>query len=460
MKKTDYYGFLRLKAKAYSPICIAGGEENESDHDVIRNFDGDFFVPGTSLAGAFRAYCEEMVQKQIQLQAKKTDSENNAIQWHETIVDQLFGYAQGEDSQESSLFIFDGQIEHAKRILRDGIALSEDKITLEKKKYNYEALDVGTDIIMEWIVKASLEEKEIFLEMLQMIVAGIHCGNIRLGYKKMRGMGELRISEVLLCEFEKGTDHAYGWQEFSWEKAFSNPKKYAVKDVTTAWQKKRWGDTQIQIVVPLKLKGGLSIRQYSAKIKEKGSDQIEADFQQIERIKEKENKQYSCAVIPGSTWNGALHHQCKKILQELGISSSKAEQWLCEVFGYVNEKEKEAYRSQIEVKESELSGDSEPVFMVRNRINRFEGGTIDQALYTELSYFGGETNLTLSIPDKETCHWAVGLLILVLKDIANGFLAIGGQTAIGRGIFCGIVDVDNETYYLGKLADKIKEELA
>lgn len=460
MKKTDYYGFIRLKANAYSPICIAGGEEEESDHDVIRNFDGEFFLPGTSLAGAFRAYCEEMIQKQVQLQKANDCLKQNTVKWKQQDVDQLFGYAQGEDSKESSFFVFDGEIKQAKRIIRDGIALSEDKITLETKKYTYEALDAGTEIVMEWVVKATLEEKERFLEMLRMITAGIHSGRVRLGHKKMRGMGELRISEVLLCEFEKGTDHAYGWQEFSWEKALNNRKKYSVKNVTAEWQTKRWEENQIQIVVPLKLRGGLSIRQYSAKIKEKDSDQIEADFQQIERTKEKDGKTYRCAVIPGSTWNGALRHQCKKVLQELGLSSSKAEQWIQEIFGYVKETEKEAYRSQIEVKESELSQDSEPVFMVRNRINRFEGGTMDGALYTELSYFGGDTNITLFIPDKETCYWAVGLLILVLKDIANGFFAIGGQTAIGRGIFCGTVNMEKEAYYLEKLASRIEEELS
>ena len=173
-----------------------------------------------------------MIQKQVQLQKANDCLNQNTVKWKQQDVDQLFGYAQGEDSKESSFFVFDGEIKQAKRIIRDGIALSEDKITLETKKYTYEALDAGTEIVMEWVVKATLEEKERFLEMLRMITAGIHSGRVRLGHKKMRGMGELRISEVLLCEFEKGTDHAYGWQEFSWEKALNNRKKYSVKNVT------------------------------------------------------------------------------------------------------------------------------------------------------------------------------------------------------------------------------------
>ena len=208
MKKTDYYGFIRLEANAYSPICIAGGEEEESDHDVIRNFDGEFFLPGTSLAGAFRAYCEEMIQKQVQLQKANDCLKQNTVKWKQQDVDQLFGYAQGEDSKESSFFVFDGEIKQAKRIIRDGIALSEDKITLETKKYTYEALDAGTEIVMEWVVKATLEEKERFLEMLRMITAGIHSGRKPRNGRQTHGLVLSATGIVSGVQFLKSGNHS------------------------------------------------------------------------------------------------------------------------------------------------------------------------------------------------------------------------------------------------------------
>ena len=36
-------------------------------------------------------------------------------------------------------------------------------------------------------------------------------------------------------------------------------------------------------------------------------------------------------------------------------------------------------------------------------------------------------------PADEKC--ILGLLILAIKDLQNGLMAVGGQTAIGRGIF-------------------------
>lgn len=50
----------------------------------------------------------------------------------------------------------------------------------------------------------------------------------------------------------------------------------------------------------------------------------------------------------------------------------------------------------------------------------------------------GELVLRLAIrkgvmPEDE--KWILGILLLALKDLQNGFLAVGGQTAIGRGLF-------------------------
>lgn len=37
------------------------------------------------------------------------------------------------------------------------------------------------------------------------------------------------------------------------------------------------------------------------------------------------------------------------------------------------------------------------------------------------------------MPEDE--KWILGILLLALKDLQNGFLAVGGQAAIGRGLF-------------------------
>lgn len=82
---------------------------------------------------------------------------------------------------------------------------------------------------------------------------------------------------------------------------------------------------------------------------------------------------------------------------------------------------------------------SVPLVTTRNKINRFSAATVDGALYTEKAYFGGETQLEIKIrKDKENCYQLLAaMLSFVAADIVRGYLSVGGQTAIGRGIFEG-----------------------
>lgn len=72
---------------------------------------------------------------------------------------------------------------------------------------------------------------------------------------------------------------------------------------------------------------------------------------------------------------------------------------------------------------------------------------------------GGKVNLIIDI--KNGYDYEIGLLLLALKDISNGYLAIGGETAVGRGIFESISNINlngkeiKEEIYLKALAEKL-----
>lgn len=44
---------------AKTPFMVYGGESEDSDADIIRNKNGEVFIPGTSLAGVCRDYLEK-----------------------------------------------------------------------------------------------------------------------------------------------------------------------------------------------------------------------------------------------------------------------------------------------------------------------------------------------------------------------------------------------------------------
>ena len=154
------------------------------------------------------------------------------------------------------------------------------------------------------------------------------------------------------------------------------------------------------------------------------------------------------------------------------------EQYLKEWFGYVEKKE--ACQSNVIFSESILEYGTE-LQMTRNNINRWTGASVEGGLYTEKSYFNGTFDLEIKVrknyykKDKEgnvlfmkddlaRYENLIGMLLIVAKDIQKGYLAVGGQTAIGRGIFqkdkreieLSGTDKD-ETYYIGTLERLVKE---
>ena len=106
-------------------------------------------------------------------------------------------------------------------------------------------------------------------------------------------------------------------------------------------------------------------------------------------------------------------------------------------FGYVKESNGSAKASSIIVEESTISN-SKTFRLTRNKIDRFSGGSAESALYSEEIVFNGDTYLTIKVKKElngQDNKYIIGLIALVIKDIANGLVAIGGQTAIGRGLF-------------------------
>jgi hypothetical protein len=73
------------------------------------------------------------------------------------------------------------------------------------------------------------------------------------------------------------------------------------------------------------------------------------------------------------------------------------------------------------------------VKLVHNTIDRFTGGTLDTALFSEKAFYIDELTINYFIePSKEEKYFG-----RALADIKNGTLPIGGMAAKGHGIING-----------------------
>jgi CRISPR/Cas system CSM-associated protein Csm3 (group 7 of RAMP superfamily) len=307
-----------------------------------------------------------------------------------------------------------------------------------------EAIDSGADgyFTMELVVREQ-DKEEAMCNQVNLILHGIENGEIRLGCKKTRGYGEMILKSVGIKEFTaknmKEYADAYICDVCDWDK-MPDRKKECLKNVASRKH-------SVHIEVPLRIQGGISIRKYAVK---KG----EPDFIHI-TANEK-------PVIPGTSFTGALRSRMKEILRltrpELDIR--EAEKVLEQLFGYVNGNK--AHRSNIVVSESVIEG-ARKLTVARTAISRFENSAKNGSLYKEQTYVDGKLILRIELFETATEKWAIGLLLIALKDLQRGYLPVGGETSIGRGIFeaDGPILIDGETvaediYFMGD--SKMQEE--
>ena len=129
-------------------------------------------------------------------------------------------------------------------------------------------------------------------------------------------------------------------------------------------------------------------------------------------------------VIPGTTWAGAFKDRCSEIMDQEAINR---------LFGFVDEAASETKQSKIVFSESVIENGTVKDIS-RNSIDRFSTATKRGALYTERTYFGGETLLEITLP-KDTRREEAFAIGVCLADLHNGLLSVGGLTSVGRGLF-------------------------
>lgn len=393
---------LYIQVQFTSPISVSSGENEWTDSDVLRDADGHPFITGSSLAGAMRAY----------LGLKKTENG-------------LMGFTGKDKNQNdigkmSSLFISD--LTFDKGVVsgvRDGVALDEKKTAKSQSKFDMEIIEARAEghFYMELVIRESDNEEEMQQELAN-IFTGIQAGEIRLGSKKTRGFGEFKILSIKHRTYDKENylQYAQAYNEETWEKEDNRMEQWL--------QYANCNAQRIHIEVPLRMEGGISIRQYAAR---KG----EPDYIHL--------TDHGVPVIPGSSLTGALRHRTETILEEMqkeGIALPKRISEIIKIaFGYVDGTE--ACASNIIIGETEIKK-AKPLTMVRTGVSRFESAVKNGALYKEKTYVDGEATINIQVrkgknPTDE--KWILGLLMLTLKDLQNGLLAVGGQTSIGRGVF-------------------------
>lgn len=436
-KKINIKKYYRIIFEIISPLSIGNGENEITDNDIILDSRGMPYIPGSALAGAYRNLFE-----------RETSDRYFGKDMTEELIKEMSD--QGKNLlTESKLIVYDAEIlnpEDRNIAVYDMVALDEFKVSIPGAKFDFQVLEPGIQFVtyieqnMDEIGEAYLTEE---------ILSAWETGKIKLGAKTGRGYGQTKIVKIEEITFSLSQEYNNqiqydgkcndwiefdiyedsGWKECQRSKCLSrisakDVKYQELKDIYQKYEIFLRKKEEIRIILYLKQAGGISVRQYSAKI-----DQ--ADYRQMSRI-EKERRE---VFIPGTTWAGAFRAQMGKLDSNFAKNTSLTELF----FGNVNGKDNTlSYKTRITFSESKIE-EGEWRTYTRNAIDRFSGGTIDGALYTEETYFNGKTELDISCDitdiDREKVRRFCSVLAAAILDLDRGYMAVGGLTAVGHGLF-------------------------
>ncbi|MCX7991567.1 MAG: RAMP superfamily CRISPR-associated protein [Proteobacteria bacterium] len=371
-----------------SPLIIGKGDSENSDLDVIKDKDGKPFIPATSLAGVLREEIRKI-------------NEN----W-----DRFFG---NKEKEQSRLIFNDLTIKKLTGIkVRDGIRI-DNKIGIveDKSKFDYEIVERGSAFGFKIQSLFRTEEREKIHQLFRTIKTLFSKSKLRIGAKTNNGFGILALSDYECSDYDL-TDR----------KALS----CYLKNIPL--NNLKLEDIEIESnKAILRLRGSLInsfiIRDYS-------------DFADYETLKSLDKP-----VITSSSLKGAIRARAEKILHTLDKDTNIVNN----LFGYVTDNSKSegrhkslAKKGRVTVKET-LIEDYEEKIQDRVKINRFTGGPINTALFNSMPVFFKNDSKSLELCIEIDCPLPeeVALILLVMKDLMTGDIALGGEKSIGRGRFDG-----------------------
>jgi len=418
MNKIRKKCYLKIEFKLLSPLNVGSGASLSTDKDIIKDPDGIPYIPASTVAGVVRdkfkeKYGDEMCAQEINKYFGNVKKRKAGV---------IEKNDDDRESIESRLLFYDAIIntenEGVNHIsIRDSVALDEHKTAKKGAKFDMEVLGPGVRFITYVEQNIYSDADKDYLQL----VADIFSSGLMFGAKTTRGYGKTGEVKTYFKSFAftEGSDNTLDdWLDFNLYSydGWGDPSTQSEYGSAVGWT----------IIVALELKGGISICRYTTQPHEK--EEIIPD---MEHLTSYDGEQQIVPVIPGTSWAGAFRHR----MGEFGVDIDSENS----IFGFAgprsNERTRIRKKSKLVFSESVIHNAVEKV-LSRNAIDRFSGGTANGAFYTEKTCYGGNTDLVISWRGKEKISENDRkALAAVLTDLHYGFLAVGGETSIGRGLF-------------------------
>jgi len=441
------------------PVLVGSGSDENADCDFVRDGCGLPMLPGSSLAGAFRSALRDALIPPDSLLGERTGI---LRQSPTTLYDATLVCTGTPDEALRTL-----RAQNRLRI-RDSVRLEDTGRTAKDGgKFDFEVVESGVGFTFRCELIGWSSDKDTWAQrrnLLAQLLEMLRTDGIRVGAKTTRGLGVIKLTNARWLDLDMRPGHdGQTWVEFDWDTTMKDrgaappqPSKFLS---LSSWRFK----------VDFELTGALLIRSYTSR-------PDEPDYVQF--------KAGNDTTIPGTSWAGVLRHAVFNTVEKIS-ALLPASEWrkgaagvlTDSLFGpHLDDSKTKAVRSALSVQESTVTGGLDFDY-TRNRIDRFTGGVVESALFTERPSFpalagNGSRNmsapLSMSLADcslTALIDAQIGALYLVLCDMAHGLQPIGGESSVGRGILEAAVvvitrpDGRSEEWSLDGVAEQAKPYL-
>lgn len=388
-----------VKATTVSPLSIKDGEDNLK----IDGLTGKMYIPGSSIAGAFRNYYENYIDK---------DSDEN--------FNKLFG---GKKTGMSQVTFYDSYLinDYVKEAtsLRPGIKMDSKRLTVEVsddikksgKKFKRQFLNEGLSFDFTFELnnyEDDVEEFENKQKKLENLLRAFSIGDISLGSNKMVGYGRFKIDSVSKSVID-----------------FTN-----INDLLKFMFRETEGNEITQDIVG----GGYETPKVRFKIKGKTvtpvlvKDEVIRLSNEADGINIKDSK--GNYIIPGSSIKGVIRSRAERLHKTFPCIDEKI---IADIFGIESKKDDDGHISRLSCFDTIIRNSKKGVYN-KIKIDYFTGGTVQGAL-TDDEVVMGDVEIECAFNTSELNNYQreVGLLLLVLRDLCMEDLSIGSGYAVGRG---------------------------
>lgn len=402
--KTIIYFQLKLKTNLH----IGSGESNiDTDALCIRNSENKLIIPGTTLAGIFRSTLERL-------------SDNSEL------IKDLFGDVNKNESFASNIIFQDAVIQADKETnsdIRDGIKINREYLSTEEgAKFDKET--VFKDSIFQGIITITKTDKNKddfskYLELVKIAFYNLDEGLISIGGSSSRGLGQCSVKECFTFELDfTNSEHFKNFlladfYDYDLEKIKNEHQSY-LKDLD--FRKSIFFNE----FLPLKDDFIIKIDYAISTTEPLLINGLRTNDEEVDSHFIKTNDEY---FIPGSSIKGPIRNRAEIILETLGITNSEA--LVKGTFGSMKGK------SKVQFFDLFPEGELKMKYFDHNKIDRFTGGTMDNALFNEKLIFKGKFYGKIIIG---RAGWKeIKLLMQIFKDLYLEDIRIGYGKTKGYG---------------------------